>query len=171
MDRIRHLRQIQDPAQNPLRGHGKLAGVKNSTFYLPVFLHNNGMNLTIGGERSSDDRLATASGNAGRVLANKFKKNNRNVESAPAKRTAFSTFISSPAAPLGSQVRDEEAQGEGYVRNAERVVKRASKELHRAFGIAPWLTVRNRRAGEDRGEQVQRKREEKVYFGAFKGVV
>ncbi len=147
--RIQDLRNVRfEDMQNWLE-------VKNSTFYMPaMFLQNNAMNLTIGGEQSFDDKIDYGiKVNAGQVLANKFKKNNSKVESIPAKENGFFNLYFHISGTLDKY---KYATNKSYVKTkferSESQKRQIRAELIRVFG-APLNMVKEPKGWEDEGDR------------------
>ncbi|MCC6726198.1 MAG: AsmA family protein [Saprospiraceae bacterium] len=143
--------------------------VKNSTFYLPVmFLQNNAMNLTIGGEQSFDDRINYGiKVNAGQVLANKFKKGNRNVESIPSKENGFFNlyFLVSGTLDQNKYETNKRKVKEMFERS-ESQKRHIKAELIKAFG-APLNMVKEPKGWEDKGDAAPADESEDEYIPGF----
>lgn len=141
--------------------------VKNSTFYLPsMFLQNNAMNLTIGGEQTFDDRIDYGiKVNAGQVLANKFKKGNRNVESIPAKENGFFNlyFLVNGTLDKYKYETNKRKVKEKFERS-ESQKRRIKAELIKAFG-APLNMVKEPKGWEDEGEPTVSEEEDEYIPG------
>ncbi|MBK9014573.1 MAG: AsmA family protein [Saprospiraceae bacterium] len=143
--------------------------VKNSTFYMPaMFLQNNAMNLTIGGEQTFDDKIDYGiKVNVGQVLANKFKKNNQNVESIPAKENGFfnlyfhlnGTLDDYKYATNKRKVKDKFERSE----TQKRLIR---AQLIKAFG-APLNMVKEPKGWEDKGEAAPSNEEGDEYIPGF----
>jgi hypothetical protein len=128
--------------------------VKNSTFYLPtMFLQNNAMNLTIAGEQTFDDKINYGiKVNAGQVLANKFKKGNRNVESIPAKENGFFNLYFLLSGTLEKyKYETNKRKVKDLFERSESQQRRIKAALIKAFG-APLNMVKEPKGWEDEGE-------------------
>jgi hypothetical protein len=169
MDEFATYAKIQDLRNIRFEDMQNWLEVKNSTFYLPVmFLQNNAMNLTIGGEQSFDDRLSYGiKVNAGQVLANKFKKNNRNVESIPAKENGFFNLYFLLSGTLEKyKYETNKRKVKDMFERSERQKRRIRAELIKAFG-APLNMVREPKGWEDEGERAPASEEEDEYIPGF----
>ncbi len=169
MDEFATYAKIQDLRNIRFEDMQNWLEVKNSTFYLPVmFLQNNAMNLTIGGEQSFDDRLSYGiKVNAGQVLSNKFKKNNRNVESIPAKENGFFNLYFLLSGTLEKyKYETNKRKVKDMFERSESQKRRIRAELIKAFG-APLNMVREPKGWEDEGEEAPASEEEDEYIPGF----
>ncbi len=141
--------------------------IKNSTFYLPaMFLQNNAMNLTMAGEQTFDDKIDYGiKVNAGQVLANKFKKNNRNVESIPAKENGFFNLYFLVNGTLDQyKYATNKRKVKDMLERSESQKRRIRAELIKAFG-APLNMVKEPKGWEDEGEQAATSEEDEYIPG------
>ncbi len=143
--------------------------VKNSTFYMPaMFLQNNAMNLTIAGEQSFDDKIDYGiKVNAGQVLANKFKKNNKNVESIPAKENGFFNLYFRISGTLDKyKYGTDKSYVKTKLERSEAQKRKIRAELIRVFG-APLNMVKEPKGWEDEGERASAGEEGDEYIPGF----
>lgn len=140
--------------------------VKDGTFYLPaMFLQNNAMNLTFAGEQSFDGRIDYGiKVNAGQVLANKFKKNNKNVESIPAKENGFFNLYFHVSGTLDKyKYETNKRKVKEKFDRSETQKRRIRAELIKAFG-APLNMVREPQGWQDEGEKAPAAENEDEYI-------
>ncbi len=143
--------------------------VKDGTFYLPaMFLQNNAMNLTFAGEQSFDGRIDYGiKVNAGQVLANKFKKNNKNVESIPAKENGFFNLYFHVSGTLDKyKYETNKRKVKEKFDRSETQKRRIRAELIKAFG-APLNMVREPQGWQDEGEKAPAAENEDEYIPGF----
>ncbi|MBI5914327.1 MAG: hypothetical protein HY842_03055, partial [Bacteroidetes bacterium] len=143
--------------------------VKDSTFYLPaMFLQNNAMNLTIAGEQTFDDKIDYGiKVNAGQVLATKFKKNNKNVESIPAKENGFFNLYFHVNGTLDKyKYETNKRKVKDKFDRSESQKRRVRAELIKAFG-APLNMVKEPTGWEDEGEKASSNDEGDEYIPGF----
>jgi len=161
--KIQDLRNIRfEDMQNWLE-------VKNSTFYLPaMFLQNNAMNLTVGGEQTFDDKIDYGiKVNAGQVLANKFKSGNRNVESIPAKENGFFNLYFHLAGTLDQyKFGTDKKKVKTKFERSETQKRLIRSQLIKVFG-APLNLVKEPKGWEDRGEAATVEEEDVEYIPGF----
>ncbi len=141
--------------------------VKNSTFYLPsMFIQNNAMNLTVGGQQTFDDRINYGiKVNAGQVLANKFKKGNRNVESIPAKEHGFFNLYFLVSGTLDKyKYETNKRKVKDMFERSESLKRHIRAELIKAFG-APLNMVRMPQGLEDKGDEAPAEEEDEYIPG------
>lgn len=143
--------------------------VKNSTFYMPaMFLQNNAMNLTIGGEQSFDDKIDYGiKVNAGQVLANKFKKNNSKVESIPAKENGFFNLYFRISGTLDKYKYET---NKSFVKTkfdrSESQKRQIRAALIKVFG-APLNMVKEPKGWEDKGDKAPVEDDDVEYIPGF----
>ncbi len=128
--------------------------VKDNTFYLPaLFIRNNAMNMTVGGEQSFDGKIDYGiKVNAGQVLANKFKKNNSKLDPIEAKENGFFNLYFSIFGTL-EKYKYETARKKvkEQFKRSERQKQDIRRALIKAFG-APLNMLREPEGWLDEGE-------------------
>lgn len=143
--------------------------VKNSTFYMPaMFLQNNAMNMTVGGQQSFDDKIDYGiKVNAGQVLANKFKSGNRNVESIPAKENGFFNLYFHVAGTLDQyKYGTDKKKVKSMFERSETQKRLIKAQLIKVFG-APLNMVKEPKGWEDRGEAAKVGEDDVEYIPGF----
>lgn len=143
--------------------------VKNGIFYMPaMFLQNNAMNMTVGGQQSFDDKIDYGiKVNAGQVLANKFKSGNRNVESIPAKENGFFNLYFHLAGTLDQyKFGTDKRKVKDMFERSETQKRLIRSQLIKVFG-APLNMVKEPKGWEDRGEAAHAEEADDEYIPGF----
>ncbi|MCU0345598.1 MAG: hypothetical protein MUC59_01560, partial [Saprospiraceae bacterium] len=105
------------------------------------------------GEQTFDDKINYGiKVNAGQVLANKFKKGNRNVESIPAKENGFFNLYFLLSGTLEKyKYETNKRKVKDLFERSESQQRRIKAALIKAFG-APLNMVKEPKGWEDEGE-------------------